>query len=83
MSSSGASCEEMEALKVGDPLDETTQVGPLANEQIRQGLEEQVQATVKMGARLLTGGKRLERPGFFYAPTVLADIPPGSPAQRR
>ncbi len=69
------------ALKVGDPLDEATQVGPLASEQLRQGLEEQVQATLKMGARLLTGGKRLERPGFFYAPTVLADIPVGSPAQ--
>jgi len=72
----------MESLKVGDPLDETTQVGPLATEQIRQGVDEQVQEMLKMGARLLTGGKRLERPGFFYAPTVLADIPPGSPAQR-
>jgi succinate-semialdehyde dehydrogenase/glutarate-semialdehyde dehydrogenase len=74
--------QAMESLKVGDPLDETTQLGPLASEQIRQGVEEQVQATLKMGARLLTGGKRLERRGFFYAPTVLADIPPGSPAQR-
>jgi succinate-semialdehyde dehydrogenase/glutarate-semialdehyde dehydrogenase len=72
----------MESLKVGDPLDETTQVGPLATEQIRQGVDEQVQEMLKMGARLLTGGKRLKRPGFFYAPTVLADIPPGSPAQR-
>ena len=72
----------MESLKVGDPLDETMQVGPLATEQIRQGVDEQVQEMLKMGARLLTGGKRLERPGFFYAPTVLADIPPGSPAQR-
>ncbi|HWP35569.1 MAG TPA: NAD-dependent succinate-semialdehyde dehydrogenase [Thermodesulfobacteriota bacterium] len=72
----------MEALKVGDPLDETTDVGPLATPQIVSDLEAQVRRTVEMGARVLTGGRRLPRPGNFYAPTVLTDVPPGSPAYR-
>ena len=46
------------------------------------GLQRQVGQTVEMGARLICGGKRLDRPGFFFAPTVLADIPRGSPAQQ-
>ncbi len=72
----------MEALKVGDPLDEATQVGPLATPDILEGLDQQVHRSIEMGARLLTGGKRLDRPGNFYAPTVLADAPPDSPARR-
>jgi succinate-semialdehyde dehydrogenase / glutarate-semialdehyde dehydrogenase len=70
----------MAGLKVGDPLDENTQVGPLTNQQILDGLDEQVQKTVAAGARALTGGQRLARPGYFYAPTVLAGIPPDAPA---
>ena len=70
----------MEVLRLGDPLDETTQVGPLATPAILQDLDAQVRGTVEMGARLLTGGRRLEGPGNFYVPTVLADIPVGSPA---
>jgi succinate-semialdehyde dehydrogenase/glutarate-semialdehyde dehydrogenase len=72
----------MEALRIGDPMDETTQIGPLATPDILEGLDEQVRRSVEMGARLLTGGKRLDRPGNYYAPTVLADIPPDSPAAR-
>ncbi len=72
----------MEALRVGDPMDEGTQVGPLATPDILEGLDEQVRRSVEMGARLLTGGHRLARPGNFYAPTVLADVPPDSPAYR-
>jgi succinate-semialdehyde dehydrogenase/glutarate-semialdehyde dehydrogenase len=72
----------MRALKVGDPMDESTDVGPLATPQILDDLEQQVQKSVAAGARVLTGGKRLERPGNFYAPTVLADIPDNSPAYR-
>jgi succinate-semialdehyde dehydrogenase / glutarate-semialdehyde dehydrogenase len=72
--------EGMEMLKVGDPMDETTDIGPLATIDILDGLNEQVRRTVAAGARLLTGGKRLERPGNYYAPTVLTDIPKTSPA---
>ncbi len=73
---------KVSALRVGDPMDEKTQLGPLATSAIRDGLDAQVRASVTQGARLLTGGKRLDRPGYFYAPTVLADIPPDSPAAR-
>jgi len=72
--------ERMAALKVGDPMDPTTDVGPLATEDVLHGLEEQVGQTVKMGARVLLGGRRMKRPGNFFEPTVLADIPEGSPA---
>jgi succinate-semialdehyde dehydrogenase / glutarate-semialdehyde dehydrogenase len=74
--------EGMRALRVGDPLDPDTQVGPLATESIRDELHEQVQATVKAGGRVLTGGRPLERAGWFYEPTVIADIPPDTPAYR-
>ncbi len=70
----------MAGLAVGDPLDEETEVGPLATREILDTLEEQVSASVEAGARVLTGGRRLERDGFFYEPTVLADVPEGCPA---
>ena len=70
----------MERLTTGDPLDEKTDVGPLATPAILEGLEEQVARTVEAGGRVLTGGKRLQRPGNFYPPTVLTDIPTHSPA---
>ena len=70
----------LDALRVGDPMDESTQVGPLATPDILEGLDEQVRRTVEMGGRVLTGGHRLERPGNYYAPTALASIPEGSPA---
>jgi succinate-semialdehyde dehydrogenase / glutarate-semialdehyde dehydrogenase len=72
----------MESLNIGDPMDEATDIGPLATGDILATLDEQVKQTVARGARLLTGGKRLERPGYFYTPTVLADIPRDSPAYR-
>ena len=72
----------MQALRVGDPMDETTQVGPLATPDIVEGLDAQVRASVAAGARLLTGGARLDRPGNFYAPTVLVDVPETAPAYR-
>jgi succinate-semialdehyde dehydrogenase/glutarate-semialdehyde dehydrogenase len=72
----------MEALRVGDPMDETTEVGPLATPAILDALDAQVRRSVEMGARVLTGGRRIERPGNFYAPTVLADVPAGAPAYR-
>lgn len=64
----------MESLNVGDPLDETTQLGPLAREDLRTTLDEQVQKSLSQGAKLFTGGKAIDRPGWFYAPTVLADV---------
>jgi succinate-semialdehyde dehydrogenase/glutarate-semialdehyde dehydrogenase len=70
----------MERLTVGDPLDEKTDVGPLATPAILEGLEEQVARTVEAGGKVLTGGKRLQRPGNFYKPTVLTNIPTHSPA---
>src|SRR5450432_2851644 len=72
----------MEALRVGDPMDENTQLGPLATPDILEGLDQQVRRSVEMGARVLTGGKRLGRLGNYYAPTVLADAPAGAPAYR-
>ena len=73
---------KMRALKIGDPLDPATEIGPLATEAILKGVDEQVQKSIAAGAKLLTGGKRIDRPGFFYEPTVLADIPRESPAYR-
>jgi succinate-semialdehyde dehydrogenase/glutarate-semialdehyde dehydrogenase len=72
----------MEALKVGDPLDELTDIGPLATPQIVSDIEKQVRESVDAGAQLLTGGKRLGERGNFYAPTVLARIPAGAPVAR-
>ena len=73
--------KKMESLRVGDPLDESTDLGPLATADGVETLDVDVQKTIKAGARLLTGGKRMEIPGNYYAPTVLADIPKGSPAE--
>jgi len=74
--------ERMRALKVGDPFDETTEIGPLATEHILQGVHEQVQKSIAAGAKLLTGGNRIHGPGSFYEPTVLVDVPSDSPAYR-
>jgi len=78
----GRFVDAMNALRIGDPMDESTQLGPLATPEILAGLDAQVQASVAAGARLLAGGHRLDRRGNFYAPTVLADAPKDSPAYR-
>lgn len=70
----------MERLRVGDPMDEETQLGPLATPQALETLDDQVRRSVAAGARILTGGARLDRPGNWYAPTVLAGVTKGSPA---
>jgi succinate-semialdehyde dehydrogenase / glutarate-semialdehyde dehydrogenase len=72
----------MRGLKVGDPMDPETELGPLATEQILQGVHDQVQKTISAGAKLLTGGNRIHGRGFFYEPTVLIDVPKESPAYR-
>ncbi len=72
--------ERMRSLRVGDPMDEKTDVGPLATEDVLAGLDAQVRETVRAGARVLCGGKRLDCAGFFYAPTVLTGVRKGTPA---
>lgn len=72
----------MSALKIGDPLDDTTEIAPLAMEQILTGVHDQVQKSIAAGAKCLTGGNRVHGPGFFYEPTVLVDLAKDSPAYR-
>jgi succinate-semialdehyde dehydrogenase/glutarate-semialdehyde dehydrogenase len=74
--------DAMRALKVGDPMDATTDIGPLARQDLLDTLVRQVDETVRLGGRVLTGGKALSSPGYFYPPTVLIDIPKDSPAYR-
>lgn len=72
----------MEALKLGDPNDESTELGPLATEDGVNSLDRDVRKTVAAGARVLTGGKKVDGIGYFYPPTVLTNIPLASPAYR-
>ncbi len=73
---------QMRGLKLGDPLDGETDIGPLATKDILLGVDEQVRKSVAAGAKLLTGGNRLQQDGYFYEPTVLTDIPHAAPAYR-
>jgi succinate-semialdehyde dehydrogenase / glutarate-semialdehyde dehydrogenase len=72
----------MKSLRVGDPFDEKTELGPLATADAVTSLDADVQKTLQAGAKLLTGGHPLKQPGNYYAPTVLTDIPKESPAYR-
>jgi succinate-semialdehyde dehydrogenase/glutarate-semialdehyde dehydrogenase len=74
--------QKMGALNVGDPFDERTELGPLSTPGGVADLERDVTRSVELGAKILTGGKPLERPGNFYAPTVLVNIPKDSPAYK-
>jgi succinate-semialdehyde dehydrogenase/glutarate-semialdehyde dehydrogenase len=73
---------KMEALKLGDPFDEKTDVGPLATADAVKDLHADVQKTVQAGGRLLTGGRAADMKGNFYLPTVLTDVPKDSPAYK-
>ncbi|HKT70361.1 MAG TPA: NAD-dependent succinate-semialdehyde dehydrogenase [Terriglobales bacterium] len=74
---------KMEALVIGDPMQENVELGPLATADAVVDLQRDVAKSVEAGARVLTGGKPLsDRPGNFYAPTVLTNIPKDSPAYR-
>jgi acyl-CoA reductase-like NAD-dependent aldehyde dehydrogenase len=66
--------DAIRALRVGDPLDPATQVGPLAREDLRDALDRQVRQSVRMGARVVVGGSKREGKGWFYEPTLLADV---------
>jgi succinate-semialdehyde dehydrogenase/glutarate-semialdehyde dehydrogenase len=72
--------EAMKALKVGDPMSRETDIGPLATARALTSLLEQVERSVAVGARVMTGGRALPGPGFYFEPTVLADVPPSAPA---
>lgn len=68
------------SIRVGDPTDEATELGPLATASIRDDIAAQVEKSIAMGAQLLCGGRNIDGPGFYFQPTVLADIPDESPA---
>jgi succinate-semialdehyde dehydrogenase/glutarate-semialdehyde dehydrogenase len=70
----------MRTYRMGDPLEESTQIGPMARHDLRDALHEHVQRTIRQGARLLLGGEIPKLPGAFYPPTVLADVRPGMEA---
>ena len=72
----------MNSLKVGDPMDPQTELGPLSTADAVKSLHADVQKTIQAGARVLTGGRPIERPGNYYEPTVLTNIPNDSPAYR-
>lgn len=75
--------KKFQALKIGDPMDENTDIGPLATPGILEDLDKLVQACIEQGSKVLIGGKRLsDRPGNFYLPTILTDFPPGTPADQ-
>jgi succinate-semialdehyde dehydrogenase/glutarate-semialdehyde dehydrogenase len=69
--------DELESLKIGDPWDDATELGPLARADLLNTLDEQVHESIRAGATLVTGGSRIDRAGFFYAPTLLCDVRPG------
>jgi succinate-semialdehyde dehydrogenase/glutarate-semialdehyde dehydrogenase len=70
----------IDRLVLGDPLDGTTTIGPMARDNLRSGLDDQVQRSLAAGARLLMGGKPADRAGFFYPPTLLDGVAPGMAA---
>jgi succinate-semialdehyde dehydrogenase/glutarate-semialdehyde dehydrogenase len=74
----GKFAERMRAMKVGDPLAEETVVGSLVNSETREKVEDLVADAIAKGARVLTGGKSIEGPGFFYPPTVITGVPEGA-----
>ena len=70
----------MDALRIGDPMDRATEIGPMAREDLLDDLDGQVRRSVEAGAELRTGGKRIDGQGWFYPPTVLSRVSPGMPA---
>ena len=72
--------ERLAGLRMGDPMDSNTDIGPIARDDLRQSLHDQVQRSVDAGARLLLGGEITEGQGFFYPPTILTGVEPGMAA---
>ena len=69
----------VKALRIGDPMDPQTQIGPLARGDLRDALAKQVEDSARMGARIVVGGKKWGNKGFFYEPTIVADVTPEMP----
>ena len=74
--------EATSKLRVGDPLERDTQIGPMARGDLREALEKQVRDSVEMGAKSILGGKPLDGKGYFYAPTILTNVNPQMPVFR-
>ncbi|MFL5626774.1 MAG: aldehyde dehydrogenase family protein, partial [Ktedonobacteraceae bacterium] len=74
--------EAASKLRIGNPLDHETQIGPMARGDLRAALDKQVQASIKMGAKVLLGGKPLDGKGYFYAPTIITAVAPDMPLFR-
>ncbi|MDP8990997.1 MAG: aldehyde dehydrogenase family protein, partial [Acidobacteriota bacterium] len=72
----------MKALKLGDPMDADTELGPLVNAEAIATICIDIQKSVEAGAKVLTGGKAAGGQGYFFEPTVLSDIPKDSPAYK-
>ena len=72
--------EQMKKIKHGDPTDKDSKIGPMAREDLRETLHEQVEKSVKKGAKILCGGEMPKGKGFFYPATVLDNVKPGQPA---
>ena len=72
--------EAVGKLKMGDPRDPATTQGPIARADLRDGIHDQVTRSIEAGAKLLVGGRKVDGPGFFYEPTVLAEVAPGMAA---
>lgn len=71
--------DELNRLKVGDPLKEDTDLGPLATASILESIDLQIQQSIKMGGRVVIGSTRIEKPGNYYSPTVIVDVTPDMP----
>ncbi len=71
--------EAMESYQMGNPLEEETQIGPMARSDLRDELHDQVQRSITAGARLVTGGTVPDGPGAFYPPTILTNVSSGMP----
>ncbi|MDP2625211.1 MAG: NAD-dependent succinate-semialdehyde dehydrogenase [Candidatus Peregrinibacteria bacterium] len=74
-----AYAEKTQNMIVGDPMDPTTQVGPMSRADLRDELHEQVKKSIEMGAKVLAGGKPVDGPGAFYEPTLLTNVTKGMP----
>ena len=72
--------QQFKAIKMGDPMDEDTELGPMAREDLRDKIHQQVQDSVNAGAKVIVGGEIPQQTGYYYPPTVLENLTPGMPA---
>ncbi|GAA64019.1 succinate-semialdehyde dehydrogenase [NADP+] [Pseudoalteromonas sp. BSi20311] len=72
--------QQFKAIKMGNPMDEDTELGPMAREGLRDKIHQQVQDSVNAGAKVIVGGEIPQQTGYYYPPTVLENLTPGMPA---